>query len=325
MEEEIQSPDFWKDYEKAGKITQELTILKEEISQCPAIENELNEIDKSGENEETSKKIKELEEKIAKEEIKTFLGGKYDKQNAILSIYSGAGGTEAQDWAEMLLKMYLRFAERRDLKAQVLHITAGQEAGIKNVTVEIKGAYVYGYFKGESGVHRLVRLSPFSAAKLRHTSFALVEILPEFEEPGEIKIKPEDLRIDTYRASGPGGQYVNKTESAVRITHLPTNIVAACQNERLQGSNKEKAMKLLYSKLYQLELKKRGEEQAEIRSQIKKSKGTAEWGGQIRSYVLHPYRMVKDLRTGVESKEPDRVLNGELDEFIEAELKLSRE
>lgn len=317
----MQYPDFWKDHKRAGRTSQELVNLKEEITQWQDIERDLAKIIVLEEDPAALESIKVLEQKISKEEIKTFLSGQYDKQDAILSIYSGAGGIEAQDWAEMLLRMYLRYAERRGLKAQVLHITAGQEAGIKNVTIEIKGNYVYGYLKGESGVHRLVRLSPFNAAKLRHTSFALVEVLPEFEELSEIKIKSEDLRIDTYRASGPGGQYVNKTESAVRITHLSTGLVAACQSERLQGANKERAMKLLYAKFYQRELQKKEEEQAKMRGKIKKGKGTAEWGSQIRSYVLHPYKMVKDLRTRVESREPDRVLNGELDEFIEAELK----
>lgn len=241
----------------------------------------------------------------------------YDKNKAILSIYAGAGGVDAQDWAEMLLRMYLRYAQKKGWPAQVLQVKAGQEAGIKHATFIINRPHTYGYLKGESGVHRLVRLSPFSAAHLRHTSFALVEVIPEIEAVKEIEIKPPDLRIETYRASGPGGQYVNKTESAVRLTHLPTGLTAACQSERLQGENRKKAMKLLYSKLHQVMLKKQKKKIEELKGE----KVSVEWGHQIRSYVLHPYKMVKDLRTGVMSSQPDKVLDGELDEFIEAEIR----
>lgn len=245
------------------------------------------------------------------------LKGKYDRENALISIYAGAGGIDAQDWAEMLLKMYLKFAQQKNWPAKVLQIKEGKEAGIKNVTFIIEAPFAYGYLKGESGVHRLVRLSPFNANNLRHTSFALVEVLPELEEIKEIQIKPEDLRIETYRASGPGGQYINKTESAVRITHLPTGLVAACQSERLQGENKKKAMKILYSKLYQYRLKNIKEKEMELRGELT----AAEWGSQIRSYVLHPYQMVKDHRTGVKSGDTEAVLNGKLGKFIEAEIK----
>lgn len=250
-------------------------------------------------------------------ELKNKLIGKYDKNKAIVSIYAGAGGADAQDWAEILLRMYLRYAQKNNWSAKVLQIKEGKEAGIKNVTLSINEPYTYGYLKGETGVHRLVRISPFSSAKLRHTSFAMVDILPELGDMGEIKIDPQDLRVDTYRASGPGGQYVNKTESAVRITHLPTGVVVACQSERLQGENKKQAMKLLYAKLHQLLLKSKEKE-------ISKLKGDAvsiEWGNQIRSYVLHPYQMIKDHRTGVKSSSPDKVLDGDLDKFIEAEIK----
>lgn len=245
------------------------------------------------------------------------LKGQYDKRQAILSIYAGAGGVDAQDWVEMLLRMYLKYCQSQSWSAQVLQIKEGKEAGLKNVTLIIESSYAYGYLKGESGVHRLVRLSPFDADHLRHTSFALVEVLPEFEEIKEIVIKPEDLRIDTYRASGPGGQYVNKTESAVRITHLPTGLVAACQNERLQGANKKKAMKLLYSKLHQYLSKSKEKEESKLKDQSV----AIEWGSQIRSYVLHPYKMVKDHRTGLKSGDPQAVLDGKLDKFIEAEVK----
>jgi len=237
---------------------------------------------------------------------------KYDERNAIISIYAGAGGVDAQDWAEMLLNMYLKYAKKKGWTAKVIQIKGGKEAGVKNVTLTIEKSGAYGQIKGESGVHRLVRLSPFSASNLRHTSFALVEVLPELGQVKEITVKPEDLRIETYRASGPGGQYVNKTESAVRITHLPTGLVAACQNERLQGDNKKSAMKLLYSKLYQYKLKYREQEKRELRGQPI----AVEWGSQIRSYVLHPYKMVKDHRTGVKSGDPERVLDGDLDKFI---------
>ena len=245
------------------------------------------------------------------------LKGEYDKRQAILSIYAGAGGVDAQDWVEMLLRMYLRYCQSQSWPAQVLQIKEGKEAGLKNVTLIVESPYAYGYLKGESGVHRLVRLSPFDADHLRHTSFALVEVLPEFEEIKEIVIKPEDLRIDTYRASGPGGQYVNKTESAVRITHLPTGLVAACQNERLQGANKKKAMKLLYSKLHQYLSKSKAKEESKLKDQSV----AIEWGSQIRSYVLHPYKMVKDHRTGLKSGDPKAVLDGKLDKFIETEVK----
>jgi len=245
------------------------------------------------------------------------LKGKYDKNNAILSIYAGAGGTEAQDWAEMLLKMYLRFAQKNDWPAKVIHLKEGKEAGLKNVTLIMEFPYAYGYFKEEAGVHRLVRLSPFNADHLRHTSFALIEVLPELQELKEVEIDPEDLRIETYRAGGPGGQYVNKTESAVRITHLPTRIQAACQNERLQGENRKGAMKLLASKLFKYYSATREAEKKQLKGEMM----PAEWGSQIRSYVLHPYQMVKDHRTQTKSNDPKAVLDGQLDKFIEAEIK----
>ena len=245
------------------------------------------------------------------------LKDKYDERKAIISIYAGAGGIDAQDWAEMLLKMYLNFAQKNEWKSQVLQIKEGKEAGIKNATLIINKQYSYGYLKGESGVHRLVRLSPFNSNHLRHTSFALVEILPEFDKIKEVNIRPEDLRIETYKASGPGGQYVNKTESAVRITHLPTGLVASCQNERLQGDNKKSAMKLLCSRLYQYNLKSSEQEKNILRGDLT----PAEWGSQIRSYVLHPYQMVKDHRNKIKSGNPTGVLDGNLDKFIEGYIK----
>jgi len=236
----------------------------------------------------------------------------YDKRKAVLSVYAGAGGVDAQDWTEMLLQMYLKYAQRKKWPVRILQIKEGKEAGLKSATFIIEAAHAYGQLKGESGVHRLVRLSPFNANHLRHTSFALVEVLPEMGELKEIVVRPEELRIETYKASGPGGQYVNKTESAVRITHLPTGIVVACQNERLQGDNKKQAMKWLRSKLHQRELKSKEKEMNVLRGQPT----AVEWGSQIRSYVLHPYQMVKDHRTGVKVGNPEAVLNGKLDKFI---------
>lgn len=271
---------------------------------------------------EIEEKLKNLEEKFKKQEFKALFSGKYDRKDAILSVYSGAGGTEAQDWADMLLRMYTRYAETRNFKVKVLDINSGQEAGIKSATVEISGFYAYGYLKKENGVHRLVRLSPFNADNLRHTSFALVEILPEISEDVDIRqlakeIKDDDLKIDTFRSSGPGGQNVNMRSTAIRITHLPTKIVAACQSERSQAQNKERALKLLYTKLYQKKLQETEKEKAELRGSLP----SVEWGSQIRSYVLHPYKMVKDHRTKVETKDPEKVLDGGLDEFIEASLR----
>lgn len=258
--------------------------------------------------------------------MRVFLSGEYDKNNAILLITAGAGGQDAQDWAAMLLRMYERYCQRKGYKADVLHQSFGEgggpegRIGIKSATLEIKGPFAYGFFKKETGVHRLVRISPFSAKSLRHTSFVLVEILPgiEKEEEAEIKIKPEDLKIDFYRASGPGGQYVNKRETSVRITHLPTGLIVVCQSERLQGLNREKAIKILAAKLHQL---KRTAAEEELKK-IKGEKISASWGNQIRSYVLHPYKMAKDLRSGVETSDVEGVLDGNLDEFIEAEIKL---
>ena len=289
--------------------------LKEEADFWGNIEKELNQ--PVGITEE---KLKILEEKIKKEEFKTLFSGKYDKKNVILSIYSGAGGTEAQDWANMLLRMYSRYAESHNFKTKILDISYGQEAGIKSATIEISGPYAYGYLKGENGVHRLVRLSPFNADNLRHTSFALVEVLPEISEDiqKEIEIKPEDLKIDTFRSSGPGGQNVNMRATAVRLAHLPTKIVVSCQSERSQAQNRERAMKLLYTKLYQKKLQEKQKEKADIRGILP----SAEWGSQIRSYVLHPYKMIKDHRTNFESADPEGVLDGELDKFIEAEIRV---
>ncbi len=277
------------------------------------------------EDERLTKEVEEKSRSLEKEIIHLFLSGKYDKNNAVLQIFAGAGGIDAQDWATILLRMYERYCATKRFETKILSQSFGEgggpegRIGTKSATLEIKGPYAYGFLRKESGVHRLVRLSPFSAKKLRHTSFALVEVLPEIgkKEQEEIKIKPEDLKIETFRASGPGGQHVNKRDSAVRITHIPTNITVSSQAERLQGLNRNKAMKVLCAKLYQLK-------ETERKKKIKEIKGeatSASWGNQIRSYVLHPYKLVKDLRTNIESSNVEEVLDGNLDQFIEAEIK----
>lgn len=262
--------------------------------------------------EEIQLELKKLSSQFEQLESQQLFTGDYDSRNAMLALHAGAGGTESQDWANMLLRMYLRWAERHDCEAEVLDVSPGEEAGIKSAIVEIKGDYVYGYLKSEHGVHRLVRLSPFDADHARHTSFVLVEVLPEAEETVDVKINPEDLRIDTFRASGPGGQHMQKTSSAVRITHLPTGLVATCQGQRSQHQNKEAALKVLYSRLLELDRKKKEEERAKIKGE----RIEASWGNQIRSYVLHPYKMVKDHRTDYEVRDAEAVLDGELDGFI---------
>ena len=267
--------------------------------------------------EEIRADIEQLTALLDKLELELAFSGGYDARNAILQIHAGAGGTESQDWAEMLLRMYLRWAERRGFKAEILDEARGEEAGIKNVTVGISGDYAFGYLKSEHGVHRLVRLSPFDSDHARHTSFVLVEVMPEAEENVDVKIAAEDLKIDTFRSSGAGGQNVQKVSSAVRITHIPTGIVVTCQTERSQLQNKSIAMKILYSRILEGELEK----QAEERAKLKGKRIEAGWGNQIRSYVLHPYKMVKDHRTEYETSNTEAVLNGDLDGFITAYLR----
>jgi len=266
---------------------------------------------------ELAAEVDALSRRLEALEFRTVLNGPYDARSAVLAVHAGAGGTDSQDWAEMLLRMYLRWAERRGYQAQVVELSPGEEAGIKSATVEIQGEYAYGYLRGEKGVHRLVRLSPFDADRQRHTSFALVEVLPEAESPVEVEIDPDDLRVDTFRASGPGGQNVQKVSSAVRLTHLPTGIVVTCESERSQHQNKEIALRILRSRLIERELARRAEEEARLKGEHV----PAAWGNQIRSYVLHPYRLVKDHRTGYQSTDPQAVLDGDLDGFIDAYLR----
>lgn len=289
----------WRGLEKKAADLREMIVL--------AIEEEDYSL-----KEEIQLELKKLSSRFEQLESQQLFTGDYDSRNAMLALHAGAGGTESQDWANMLLRMYLRWAERHDYKAEVLDVSPGEEAGIKSAIVEIKGDYVHGYLKGEHGVHRLVRLSPFDADHARHTSFVLVEVLPEAEETVDVKINPEDLRIDTFRSSGPGGQHMQKTSSAVRITHLPTGLVATCQGQRSQHQNKEAALKILYSRLLELDRKKKKEERAKLKGE----RIEAGWGNQIRSYVLHPYKMVKDHRTDYEVHDAEAVLDGELDGFI---------
>jgi peptide chain release factor 2 len=296
--------DAWRDLEKEATDLQEMIVL--------AIEEEDSSL-----KEEIQLELKKLSSRFEQLENQQLFTGDYDNRNAMLALHAGAGGTESQDWANMLLRMYLRWAERQGYQAEALDVSPGEEAGIKNAIVEVRGDDAFGYLKGEHGVHRLVRLSPFDADHARHTSFALVEVLPEAEETVDLRISPEDLRIDTFRSSGPGGQHMQKTSSAVRITHLPTGLVATCQGQRSQHQNKEAALKVLYSRLLELDRKQKEEERAKLRGE----RVEAAWGNQIRSYVLHPYKMVKDHRTEYEVHDAEAVLDGELDGFITAYLR----
>lgn len=300
-----------------------LSALREEVNEWQRLEQMIQDALELAElGDETLRHELETElELIAKEidarEFDLMLSGKYDQGDALLAIHSGAGGIDAQDWAEMLERMYLRWAESKGFKTEVIDLSEGEEAGIKSVTISIEGRYAYGYLRGEKGVHRLVRLSPFDASHRRHTSFALVEVLPQIEDDTEIVINPEDIRIDVYRSSGAGGQNVQKNATAIRITHLPTGLVVTCQNERSQTQNRENAMRVLRARLFEIKMQEQAEQIAELRGEYTK----AEWGSQIRSYVLHPYQMVKDHRTNYEVGNAQGVLNGALDGFIEAYLR----
>lgn len=317
-------PDFWNDQQKAKRLLQEKAHLEKEIQRWEQIKKEEVEIQTLLEFsledkeflQEAQERLKRLHLEVKRWEIERLFTEEDDKANAFLNINAGAGGTEAQDWAEMLLRMYLRYAEEKGWKSEIIDLSPGEEAGIKSATLLIRGEYVYGYLKGETGVHRLVRISPFDASRRRHTSFASVSVFPETPDDIKIEIKESDLKIETFRSSGPGGQHVNKTETAVRITHLPTGIVVQCQNERSQYQNKAMALKLLKAKLYELERQKRLEKWREIH----KNQKEIAWGNQIRSYILQPYKLVKDHRTNVERTDAERVLDGDLDDFIEAYL-----
>ncbi len=324
MEEQTSNPDFWNDNEKAQKVLKKISALKEQIAFAKEINTLEEDIEvlfeflKEGEDvlNEIAEKVNALEKKVADAEVRMMLSGPHDRNNAILTIHSGSGGTESQDWAQMLFRMYSRYVEKKGFEKEILDFQPGDEAGIKSVTMLVKGDFAYGLLKAENGVHRLVRISPFDANKRRHTSFASVLAIPEIDDEIDIEINESDLRIDTYRSSGAGGQHVNTTDSAVRITHLPTGIVVCCQNERSQIKNREVAMKILKSRLYELELEKQKKKQEELAGEKKE----ITWGSQIRSYVLHPYRMIKDHRTGYETGNVEPVLDGELDEFIKAYL-----
>jgi peptide chain release factor 2 len=281
-----------------------------EIAELISLEDDSLEDDIGAEVEEFTSRLDEME-------LEAAFSGEYDSRNALLSIHAGAGGTESQDWAQMLMRMYLRWAERRRYKAEVLDTSPGEEAGVKSVVIDIRGDYANGYLRSEHGVHRLVRLSPFDADHARHTSFAMVEVMPEAEGDVDVRIEPDDLKVETFRSSGPGGQHMQKTSSAVRLTHLPSGLAVSCQSERSQHQNKEIAMKILRSRLLELELGKRAEE----RAKLKGKHVAAGWGNQIRSYVLHPYKMVKDHRTEYQTGDADAVLDGELDGFITAYLR----
>lgn len=300
-----------------------LSALREEVDDWQGLSQrvqdtlELAQLEDDSLRPELEPEVEALEAEVDRREFAAMLSGKYDPGNALLAIHAGAGGTDSQDWAEMLQRMYLRWAENRRFKTEILDVTEGDEAGIKSVTIAVNGSYAYGYLHPEKGVHRLVRLSPFDAAHRRHTSFALVEVLPQVEDDDEIEINPSDLQIDVYRSSGAGGQNVQKNATAIRITHLPSGLVVTCQNERSQIQNRENALRVLRARLFEIRQQEQEEQMAELRGEYTK----AEWGSQIRSYVLHPYQMVKDHRTNYEVGNTQAVLNGAIDEFIEAYLR----
>ena len=322
------SDTFWDDIVSATKVSKEIRSIEKIFDEFNALFKtvndvkdliEISEMDNVQDIDEVSPILNKLEQDIDDLSVRTLLSSQYDPLNAILTLHAGAGGTEAQDWCEMLFRMYQRYAESKNWKVTILDYLEGDGAGIKSVTFRVEGEYSYGYLKSEKGVHRLVRISPFDSNKRRHTSFASLEVMPEIEDDNEIEIRSEDLKVDTYRSSGAGGQHVNKTESAIRITHIPTSIVVACQNERSQIQNRETAMRMLKSKLVELREREKEEENARISGVLKK----IEWGSQIRSYVFCPYTLVKDHRTNYENSNVAAVMDGDLDGFINAYLKAS--
>lgn len=326
MEQQTSQPDFWADQENAQQTMRHISRLKETVTTwrdlgkrvadlLSLVDLSLAEGDRSLE-EEIPTEIEGIERALAELEFQLELGGEYDRRGVMLAVHAGAGGTESQDWAQILLRMYTRWAEKRGYRTEVIELSPGEEAGVKSALIEIGGDYAYGYLKGERGVHRLVRISPFDASHSRHTSFALVEVMPVVESSVDITINPEDLKIDVFRSSGPGGQHMQKTSSAVRVTHLPTGTVVTCQNERSQLRNKETALRVLHSRLLELQLEKEAEGQAKLKGEHV----TAGWGNQIRSYVLQPYKLVKDHRSGYETSNPTAVLDGDLDDLLKAYL-----
>ena len=324
IEGQASAPEFWNDQDAAQKLLQRRSMLEKKIDRQEHFEGQLSDagvlFEFAEEDEESLKELRSLVERLEHEisvaETEMLLSGAHDQLNAICTIHPGAGGTESQDWAEMLLRMYLKWAEQREFKTEIIDYQPGEEAGLKGVTFRVEGEYAYGLLAAEAGVHRLVRISPFDQAARRHTSFASLFVYPEIDENIEVEINEKDLRIDTYRATGAGGQHINTTDSAVRITHLPTNIVVQCQNQRSQHQNKAVAMQVLRSRLYELELEKRKAETAELEA----NKADISFGSQIRSYVLAPYQLVKDARTKLERGNVDAVLGGDLDDFIKAYL-----
>ena len=323
----LEQPGFWDDVEHSQQVMKELKNLKDTIEEFETLSNQYEDIGtliEMAEEENDASLVEEIgnelasfEEKFEEFRIDTLLSEEYDANNAIVTIHAGVGGTEACDWAQMLYRMYTRFAEKKGFSVEVLDYLDGEEAGIKSVTFQVNGLHAYGYLKSEKGVHRLVRISPFNAAGKRQTSFVSCDVMPDIEEDLDVEINPDDLRIDTYRSSGAGGQHINKTSSAIRITHLPTGIVVQCQNERSQHQNKDKAMQMLKAKLYMLKQQENEEKISGIRGEVK----DIAWGNQIRSYVLQPYTMVKDHRTGVETGNVDSVMDGKIDLFINGYLK----
>ncbi len=323
----MSAPDFWDDVDNANKVNQRIKLLNtkfERYSKLLQMASDIEVLIELADEAEDESMIDEIaseyrvfQEKVEELKLETLLKGEYDASNAVLSLHAGAGGTEAQDWVSLLYRMYLRYCDRMGYTVRVLDLLDGDEAGIKSVTFEVDGENAYGYLKAEKGVHRLVRISPFDSSGRRHTSFASLDVTPIFDDDrGDIKIDPDDLRVDTYRASGAGGQHVNKTSSAIRITHIPTGIVVQCQNERSQIQNRETAMRMLRGKLLELQDRARMEQMAEIKGEMKK----IEWGSQIRSYVFQPYTMVKDHRTGAETGNIQAVMDGAIDQFVQAFL-----
>jgi len=314
LEKEIGEPDFWKDKDSAARKVKELSELKERTKEFNDLKKKIDIIEESEQSDEAARELDKIEKKVKSLEKLSRFSGPHDRSGAVLNVYSGAGGVDAQDWATMLFKMYQKFIEKRGWKSKILDQSFGEQKGMKSASLEISSSYAYGYLKNESGVHRLVRVSPFSAKSLRHTSFALVEVLPEIKENEALKIEPADLKIETFKSSGPGGQHMQKTESAIRITHRPTGLAVSVQSERSQSQNRQKAMQILESRLVQkmeeAKVKKISELKPELASGI-------EWGNQIRSYVLNPYKMAKDHRTGIETTQINDVLEGNLDLFIE--------